>query len=444
MENITPSNVIGNMIDDALDKKSLRAGIEAMRTRTDFRSTLERDLAGIAAIPAARSEFMTRLSTFWEGATLSSFQDYTRAELVIGSGPHAATYCATRVREGFPRPYVIERYSPGSVGGTFTSGPFLLNSRNRPGPVGSPDQDIALNDIPGGPIQPSMVSALEYPTSMDMVFCIRAALAQYANVIPSVEVTDLVSTTGSDVRVITSDGSFTFGRVIDARGCGNPIAKGDKNILTFPQLLNRMRDMSFPLQGIKRVAVIGGGNSGACAAECFLGLAPAPHMSMIGMDYVSRVDWYTNGDANATCEGVRASERGRYVKLGQFMEGNVSNSSVRLKVFPYEAYAARAGDMVTVADRTYDLAVVCTGNKLVSLGVSDNDYISLVRPGSGNGPVIAKKMRDNWYKIGPAASIDFSASERAAEVVGNNEANKVAMFRLTPKTAALATMLPGL
>jgi len=444
MEEIEPSSILAGIIHDAKDRKRARAGMEAMRTRTEFRSNLEQAFAGIAMVPAARERADEAMNAVWGQNRLDQVLNYGNRELVIGSGPHAAAYCAARSRAGFPKPYVAEMASPEGIGGAFTAGPFWLNSRNRPGEIGLPDQDMALNDIPGGVVQPSMISAGEYSSSGDMAFCIRATLAQYAYVIPLAEVTGLEveSTISSTIRVSFASGiSTVFGRVIDARGMGAPRAalSAGGAVITFGEFMTRMREEAFPLRGLKSVAVIGGGDSGACAAEACLGLAPAEHYSAIGLDYVRRVDWFTGGSfAGNTCDGIRSMARGRYMRLGQYASGNVSNPSDRLGVYSASGFAGSFAGRAMVNSRTYDLAVQCTGYQLPVLG-RDGINSSI---GVGD-MVLARKVTaaGEWFRVGPAAGITFTLAENAA---GLTPASQVAMFRLIPRTAALAGMLPGL
>src|SRR5438270_13826392 len=148
----------------------------------------------------------------------------TSREVFIGSGFHAAAYATTRVLSGYPKPLVLERNQ--RVGGTFamTSRPtFYLNSRNRSGTAGlAGDQGASLNYLPGAPIQAANVSMTEYQTNTEMALVIRLALAQYADVVTDADVLS-VSRDGSSVEIDIADrGVLRAGRVIDARGLGDP------------------------------------------------------------------------------------------------------------------------------------------------------------------------------------------------------------------------------
>lgn len=449
-DDLIPASVIANAISDAEDKRRMSAGIKAaaMRER-DFRGPLEMKLAGMAMVPEARDMLTDRLSGYWDNrAPLSSSEDYSDRECIIGGGFHAAVYAATRVRMGFPKPIIFERGTAGQVGGTFAmsmSPVFRLNSRARPGKAGQPDQDRALNYLPGGLIQPAMVSSEEYPTNADMAWVIRLALAQFAEVIPDVTVMDIESRRVSVRYGSLTERTYRFGRVIDARGVGDPnaasIADGER-ILTFPQFMARMGGM-FPLRGLGQVAVVGGGDSAKCAVESLLGIAPG-HTSTIGLDYVNRVDWYARSIGERTCDDFRNGQRGRYIRLGQYLDGNASNPSTRLKIVGDNGYTAKSLDGVLVNERAYDMAILCTGNTLPALGSPFFFPVQLDENTAG-GPVIARVSEDipGYYRVGPAANIDFSGAE-LSNGVSEIPANKVAMFRLAPRTSALAARLRGL
>jgi hypothetical protein len=450
--------VIRSVIDDVTDRNRLKSGIEACEGRRgDFASELEMQLAGIAMVPEARQLMSDRLTEAWSDNRQldATFEDFSKREIVIGGGFHAAVFAANRVRMGFPRPIVLEQGSAEQVGGAFAMSlnpVFRLNSRSRPGTAGFPDQDKALNELPGGLIQPSMLGSEEYSTNADMAWLIRLTLMQYAEVYPGVTVTRIGPAPfsgGSDklLRLTTSAGEITPGRVIDARGMGTERRSKFRSdrVPTFGELMARMGGM-FPLRGMRQVAVIGGGDAGKCAVESLLGLAPG-NSSAIGLDYVQRVNWYTGGTIDGqTCSEYRDSQRGRYLRIAQYLEGNVSNPSTRLRVMgDARGYPAPLPDGVIVGDRTYDMAVECIGSDLPSIEVSGNalSYYPVQRE-SGRGTVLARQAAPyESYRVGPAAGISFSIAEVEAGIDAI-PANRVAMFRLAPRTAALAVMLGGL
>jgi hypothetical protein len=439
--------VIRDVIEQCKDKKRLSDGITACTTRMgDFTSEAEMQLAGIAMVPEARQLMTDALTQHWDatGNTVMTSRLAGR-EVIIGGGLHAAIYAASRTAMGFPRPVVLERGDASGIGGAFAMSmqpAFWLNSRSRPGPPGLPDQDKALNAIPGALLQPSMISSQEYISNADMAWLIRLALAQSTDVARGVTVTGL-ATNGGQVQLITSKGTIRCARVLDARGLGDPRFTGTSDrILNFPQFMARMGTM-FPLRGMQQVAIIGGGNSGLCAAESLLGIAPG-HASPIGLDYVSRADIYAPELNGQTCETFRAGQRGRYVRLAQMLDGNVSNPSARLRVVGSQGYPALVPGGVLVNDRTYDMAIMCTGYALPALRGTDFRNYGPVRA-TDLGTTLATRADNEveCYRIGPAASIPFSDGERAAGIAAE-PASQVAMFRLAPRTAALAATLPAL
>ena len=444
--------VIRDVIEEVQDKRRMATGIRACEDReNDFASKQEMMLAGVAMVPEARQLMSDALTDYWarNNGQLTTIADYTTTEIVIGGGFHAAVYCANRVLMGFPRPVVLEANGSDRVGGVYTMSlnpVFRLNSRSRPGSVGLPDQDKALNYLPGGLIQPSMMSSEEYQTNAEMAWLIRLTLAQYAVVFPGVTVTSITTAARESMRVTTSAGTFVAGRVIDARGLGAEnsadLADG-KRILTFGQFMARMGRM-FPLRGMQQVAVIGGGNSGLCAVESLLGIAPG-HSSPVGLDYVQRVDLYANSVDGRTCETFRENARGRYIRIGQFLAGNKSNASTRLQVVGQLGYPSALPDGVLVNDRTYDMAIVCTGSTRENLDEVLTYFPVKSQLGSrARGTTLAMSGAPyQSYQIGPAADIPFSPTEEEAGI-SDEPASRVAMFRLAPRTAALAVKLPGL
>lgn len=451
-----PVPVIQDVINDVTDRQRMRGGVEACRKRmTDFSTELEMQLAGIAMVPEARQLMSDTLTGYWNVQAAAGLGDVSRREIVIGAGFQAAVYAANRVRAGFPRPVILERSD--QVGGAFAVSldpVFRLNSRNRPGRLGLPDQDQALNDLPGGLLQPSMITSDEYPTNADMAWLVRLALAQFADVYTGITVTGIGGGARNLAQLSTSAGSLASVRVLDARGCGQPVPGTGDSVPTFMQLMARMGTM-FPLRGMQQVAIRGGGDSARCAIESLLGLAPG-HSSVAGLDYVTQVDWYTRSELNPpTCSEFRAAQRGRYIAIAQQLKGNVSSRSTRLRVISELGYATPMADGVLVNDRSYDLAVDCTGGTLPALKSSLSYYpVRAATTGSSRGLITANggvrgtvlgMQADpiQAYRIGPAAELEFSSAEIKAGIA-DNPASKVAMFRLAPRTAALAMALPGL
>lgn len=442
------TKLLNEVMADRRDDRRLSAGVRACRTRsTDFSSIQQSRLAGLAMIPETRDMLTRKLTAWWDNQVLdtgSASSYYGERELVIGGGLHAAIYAACRVRAGHAPPIVVEAGNAERIGGAFAvslAPVFRLNSRSRPGQAGLPDQDKALNSIPGGMLQPAMVSSEEYMDNALMAWLIRLTLAQNADVYPNTRVETIRVSSFGGMTVETNAGTLVVARVIDARGSGNPtgFSKESPHILTFEQLMQRMGRM-FPLRGMRQVAVIGGGDSARCAVESLLGIAPN-NTSAVGLDYVNQVDWYTELPVNGSnCDDFRNAQRGRYIRLAQYLEGNASNPSTRLRVMRARGYATPMPDGALVNARTYDAAIECTGLALPQL--DDNlayyPYSSL----SDNATPLGRKAPPyESYRVGPAANLSFSEAELEAGIARLPATTRIAMFRLAPRTAAMATML---
>jgi hypothetical protein len=295
-----PAAPIQSLLGTIALSQTASEGMRAMMGRqSEFPSPLQAQLTGVALDPYGRQVADQALDTYWSDEPRKQellHPSSAEREVIIGSGFHAAVYAATRVLSGYPKPLVLERHE--RAGGTFamTARPtFNLNSRNRPGNAGlAGDQGASLNYLPGAPIQAANVSMSEFQTNTDMAFVIRLTLAQFADVVTGDNVLS-VARDGTGVEIDIEDcGPLRAGRIIDARGLGDPDSQNIANgttILTFPQFMRRMSNL-WPLRGVRRAAVIGGGDSAKCAVESFLGIAPQPFMAAAALDTVERIGLY--------------------------------------------------------------------------------------------------------------------------------------------------------
>ena len=444
---IEPSELIESVLGAVAVKPGAADGIRMVMAReAEFGSRLAAQLTGVALNPTGRQVADQVLDAYW--ADQRRQQDLLRqggpgVEVIIGGGFHAAVYAATRMLAGFPRPLVVER-GP-RVGGTFgiTGWPtFFLNSRNRAGGAGlAGDQGAALNYLPGAPIQAANVSMTEYQTNSDMALVIRLTLAQYADVLTNAEVLS-VTRDGTAVEIDIADrGVLRAGRVIDARGLGDPADQNLANgttIVTFPQFLARMAS-PWPLRGVSRAAVIGGGDSGKCTVESSLGIAPQPLMAAAALDRVERVDWYAT-DLPDTCEQWQQEIRGRYQATGRYLRPDRFGVR-RLAVVNRRAQPVGVPGAALIDGRSYDLVVVCTGNR--ETDIDGLDFGSFGEYEIGGDP--AARQHDNLpaFRVGPHARLPFTFRERQ-DGIADIGANAVSMFRTASKTAALAATLPAL
>lgn len=458
------SPIVNHIIEGAAQAR-MQGLRMVMERESEFPSTLQAQLTGIGLDPAAREYASKVIDARFDANrnTLSLPRAAAVPELIIGSGFHAATYAATRVMMGKPAPWIFER-SP-YAGGAFAirgddgnyPGVFNLNSRNRRGNPGlSGDSEAQLNYLPGAPIQASALGNAEYQTNADMAFIVRMTLAQYApgTTFPSIDVTRVepskFNADGFEVTYIRngSERVVNTGRVIDARGLGDPL-KADKangtSVLTFPQFLQRMT-RPWPLRGLRNVAVIGGGDSGKCAVESLLGLGPNPFMAAAELDSVNRVDWFGRGLATTYDEWCRTN-RGRYRAIGRYLRPDKTGSR-RLQVVDTRRVnpVALPDGPVLVNGRSYDLVIMAVGNDVPDLlGLEFSESEAVYATGSSARPVAIRNGLDYAgermrYRIGPRAGLGFSDDEYD-DGVADIDANRVAMFRLGTRTAALAVQL---
>lgn len=442
--------VIRQVIEDASERKRMGAGIAMLAERErEFPDRMTMELAGLAMIPDARDMLTTALTAEWDENARKwqrrpiEFALTESRELVIGAGFHAAVYAANRRRAGFPKPVVIDRAPAAQIGGAFawSSRPvFYLNSENRPGSLpGLPARGEALNVLPGAMLQPSYLTSAEFPTNADMAWLIRLTLAQYAEVYPGVTVTGAApGGNGDAVPVTFEDGkAATFGRVIDARGLGDPrgaSSANGKTVLTFPQFMARMGE-PFPLRDVRKVAVIGGGDSGKCAVEALVGIGPRTGLSLPGLDFVNAVDWYAEGLPRDR-ESWRRTERGRYARLASYLPTTINRAAYHdVTVLPGLPSVQPGAGYAQVGPYAYDLAILATGFDRVTFPSATTElYPDSLSPLARAG--------GEYYLVGPAADLPFGNQEIDSGVA-DIAANAVSMFRLAPRTATLAAMLPA-
>jgi hypothetical protein len=441
-----PSAPITTLLTRAALQQSGTVAPQAVMDRvSEFPSPAQAQLTGLALDPAGREFADEFLDSWWADAdrrqNLLATASLDR-EVIIGAGVHAAVYAAVRVQNGFPKPLVLERST--RVGGTFamTARPaFYLNSRNRPGVGGvAGDQGANLNYLPGAPVQAADLSMLQYQPNTDLGLAVRLALAQYADVVTEAEVAG-VQRDGDGVQIeIAGADPVAAGRVIDARGLGDPRDQqwaDGVTILTFDQFMRRMAAGVWPLRRVRRAAVIGGGDSGKCAVESCLGLAPQPAMAAASLDHVEQIDWYAPILPDR-CKQWRREIRSRYQSIGRYLRPD-RRGMRRLTVLPRADRPVGLPGQGLIGGRSYDLVVVCTGNteqRISGIGAEDFNPYTI-----SAGPVVAT-VHDSLpvWRVGPHARLRLSSREYA-DGLGDNPGNAVAVFRTAPNTAALAATL---
>ncbi|GAA1673557.1 hypothetical protein GCM10009765_23630 [Fodinicola feengrottensis] len=443
-----PSVQIESLLAAVASKPAASAGIRAVMERaSEFRNPAEAQLTGIALDPAGREYADQLMDDYWaddvrQNNVLARWTGVER-EVIIGSGFHAAAYAATRVLSGHQKPLVLERNE--RAGGCFAMSKtptFFLNSRNRSGDAGlAGDGGASLNYLPGAPIQAANVSMAEYQTNTDMAFVIRLALAQFAEVLTDAQVLS-VARDGEGIEVDVEGRDPLYAQnVIDARGLGDPYAQAVANgatILTFPQFMQRMAT-PWPLRALRRVGIVGGGDSGKCVAESLLGIAPQPSMAAAALDSVDRIDWYSN-DLPRNCAIWKDEIRGRYQAIGSYLRPDRFGAQ-RLNVINRRATPVALPGAGLIDGRTYDLIVVCTGNTESDVqGLRSTDFYEYT---TSDGQAVAQRHFEiPVFRVGPHAKLPFTRQERE-DGISNIAANAASMFRTATKTATLAAILPA-
>lgn len=437
-------------------------GVKMMSSRSkDFTSKRVMQLSGIAMVPEARKTLDDRLQDqFDEG---DGFGTPGVDEVIVGSGIHAATYAAARASRGFSPPLVLEAGE--RPGGSFAMSrrpTFRLNSRNRPGPLGEPGSGLGLNVIPGGIMQPSMLSTDEFQTNADLALAIRLTLAAFANVktksrVLTIELNDN-ERSSRRYRLRLDDGSSVYAdRVLDARGLGKPLvpngfAKPDgKKIFTFFDFVRHL-DKPFPLRGMRRVAVVGNGDSAKCTVEALLGIGPS-QLSVPELDFVEQIDWYGPGLSSSPRRWVE-TQRCRYASIGAFLPrvvtayDNDDNSVVpprtsRLKIFTTAGAVSAGVDTAFVNGEQYEAVIMCVGyepyDSLTRIGPVDDQYTGPL-DGDSEQAFGRRLVGQEIYEIGPRARLPFSSVE-LNKPFARIAQNSAAIFRLVGKTAGLAVKL---
>jgi len=187
---------------------------------------------------------------------------------------------------------------------------------------------------------------------------------------------------------------------------------------------------------MRRVAVIGGGDSGKTAVETLIGQGPSTGMSVAALDFPSQIDWYGAPYTNQAdwCANIR----GRYARIGKALGTRVLPKG-KAPFYPTPGF-----DSVQMGPMTYDWIINCTGFKGGRELVADFDTPNYLP----SGRTVAKRVAitgqaDEVYLVGPVAGIDISnADTNAAPLLARIPENATSLFRYAPVTAAFAATLP--
>lgn len=361
-------------------------------------------------------------------------------EIVVGAGLHAAIYCAVRQKTypKAPRPLVLE--SSDRVGGAFAvskNPSFYLNSRNRPGPLDVPGSPMgSLNVLPGAVLQPADIGSSEYQANSELAFVIRATLAAYAKVIPNTDVSQVRNIGMGGVAVLTRDGrTFNARRVVVASGLGKPneIISKTSRLVSFQEFMRKM-DEPFPLRGMRKIAVVGAGDSARTAIEALTGQGPLAGWSVASLDYPDEIHWY--GCPQLTRLDWEQCNRSRYKGIGRLLpNGSALNPPSRVRPFGRATRLSAGFECVYVNSQPYDHVINCTGylNPITMGRIKLPNALSVFEFSNRR---LGKWDNGNTFVIGPAA--DLAASDN--EGLRNVESG-VALYRYAGRTAQLAATL---
>lgn len=418
------------MRDVATDTQT-NAGIkETMNRATEFSSPTTALFVGAYLDPVSRRKVNDNLDEMWSTKPLPPNPD--AREIVVGGGLHAAIYCAVRAATGHKPPIVLE--ARGRVGGAFAisrGASFYLNSRNRPGPLSIPGEGYGLNVIPGAILQPSDLGGEEYQTNEVLAWVVRLTLAMYGDVYTNAVVQSYGDADSANWAVeLTNAQIIPTDRIVFATGLGEPknsTGLEHKKILSFDTFMRSLSE-PFPLKGMKRVAVIGGGDGAKTAIEALCGQGPVA-MTVASMDWPEEIDWY--GASWLTCSDCTANARVRYKRLSSLLPDPESpGRTYRVRTLDRSDVFSAGYDAVYVGQLPYDYLIDATG---------------YVEQPAGSSPAIVNEIRtglklnEDVYVIGPAANLSVSESEK--EVLRNIDENKTSIFRYAMRTATLAASL---
>lgn len=428
---------IRSVLSTISEDGTMNDGVLAMDGRaSEFISPMAARLTGIFLNPLARAKLDLALDSYWQ---MNPQIPRMSSEVIVGGGLHAAIYCAVRVAEGHPKPLVIEANE--RVGGVFAvsrESSFFLNSRNRPGGLGVPGREESLTFLPGAPVQPADLSGDEYQTNASLAYAIRATLALNAKVLVGKRVMDANSSS-----VTLDDGSvIKTPRVIYATGLGEstaPLKTNGKHMVDAMEFF-AMLDRPFPFQGIKRVAVIGCGDSGKTVVEALIGQGPDSSFSVASLDYIEKIDWYGVPDECRGQKRWRERNRSRYQGIAREIGKRINEENSRLEGGRINPLVRKAADLAIGFDGAYvdgaryDLVVWAGGFKPRDIA-NTTEYKT-------RGRVVARMGESGVFIIGPAAQL--SSEPEPMNESDSVPENTVALFRYADRTAAFAMDLPAL
>lgn len=362
--------------------------------------------------------------------------------LVIGSGPNAAAFVSSLQAENPDQDILV--LDRGRLGGQFASYGneeiFDLNSRTRPSNwTASEVAGEAGNINPLGynaVLQLPDITGKQYAGQNDIADAVRTNIILSSNVGVGIEVQAVSQdeVTGKItvfVRTIENpDKTYEINpsSVVLATGLGAHKQfdveqalhevneeSGFAPYMTSADFMKTLgtkkaRGELFPLKGMKKVAVIGAGDSGKIVLEQLLGQSSVD----IGPAQAGRVEsvvWF-GSDAESK-QAYLQSSRARYAKIGAEINAR-GYSTVNQRVFTSSAKVRasdinRFGDKASIIGNTFDLVIDARGYDNAVYDLVDSPAFNDVANFLPNG----RRLGQDIYVIGPAAELTFMQTRLA-------------------------------
>ncbi len=480
------AGALGELIESIPSDPELRTSIKpflanrsALMRGTADNGETHRDLAALfGGLMTGSEELRTRTMEALD-ATATEESDKLKAEareqggkleadvVIVGAGIHGSIL-ASKVRAERPDARIITIDKSAVLGGQFRKygqrPVFYINSRNhRP-------QD---NDVPGlpsgsgnlnpfgssAPLHITDIAAETYPTNLELGN--SAAINQYLSG-ETMLGAEVISISPQEKKVVVVDESgeeyeISGKTIAMATGLGERSQGGTPdNMWTAEQLLSHFAnsDEPFPMEKFagKRVAIIGGGDTGRVCAELFARLAPASAYGrsvtqLGGPDFVR---WL--GTEFADREEFCDTNRPRYQQLASFISGTEDSDSFTIaarseKIFDIR-YDPLNGELSVVGedggfyagfDFVIDARTLPNSVGSADSILDDETFRPLFGRVRGENMQIGKAslIKQDVFLIGPAAQSALSRDEQRRFADGVKE-NTASIWANAPRTEAVA------
>jgi hypothetical protein len=355
-------------------------------------------------------------------------------EVVLGGGPAAAAFVATRAALGYSRVVVVNKSR--TLGGIFTElVKFDLNSSNwssvastaSPGPTRirpmSPTDD--LNLIPNSQFQVRDKTMSEYPDSFSMARAVRETLNEYADTYSNAEL--LYDSTGS----MYSPEGIKLGRarrIIFAGGLvPKPVPQGTAIMSGYEFLRSPVRYLAD-----KKIAVIGDGATAAQVVELMVGDSYMKPVTLPG-----NIHWFGGPDMLLTKSTWMEYYHARFSGLGRhFPQSGVGGGIIR----PFDVRGAvdPAGEIAVVNQEVFDLVVYCPGFDPAPCPVSMPGVVQLGGMSVARSSGRSDPLNGRVFAIGAAAGFENPYQPYRTRFSASNNA----LYVNLPRIAAFAGALP--